>query len=387
MSFSKRFVMVLPWIIFTCLALVSCGGGEPEYVNNTGGGTGTGGLGSTPVNDGVITLEYVGATNTQVGFLGQGTNQTSILTFRAADSSGNAVSGQAVNFSLSNTTGGISLLGIVEAAETDLNGNVSVTLQSGTSRTTVSVSAVIAGTDVKATSDGITVTSGIVDSNRFDLSVDIHNKESTLDHNGIEVQITVHAADRFGSPAFDGTAVNFVSPETGVLDNPPSCELINGSCSVTWESAGSYSDQFNGDSIDRYVTILATVQGEEYFIDLNGNNVPDPAEDALFDDISEPYADENENGVYDAGEFFLDENANGVYDSEGNGTWDGPCLPGDTDCLADSFVTLSQTATLYLCPTKIDGQIPECGCDEDNPFEPFQPGFVPGSLCPEEDEE
>ncbi len=70
---------------------------------------------------------------------------------------------------------------------------------------------------------------------------------------------------------------------------------------------------------DGLVTIIVLANGEEGFVDSNGNGVYDAGEPFL--DMGEPYIDANDNGKYDPGEYFVDLNKNGVYDGP-NGVWD-----------------------------------------------------------------
>jgi hypothetical protein len=70
---------------------------------------------------------------------------------------------------------------------------------------------------------------------------------------------------------------------------------------------------------DGLVTVISMANGEEGFVDLNGNGVYDPGEPYI--DMGEPYIDANDNGRWDLGEFFVDYNRNGSYDGP-NGTWD-----------------------------------------------------------------
>jgi hypothetical protein len=73
---------------------------------------------------------------------------------------------------------------------------------------------------------------------------------------------------------------------------------------------------------DGIVTIIAIADGEEAFVDKNGNGIYDSGEP--FIDLGEPFVDQNDNGQYDppdaaagfAGEWFLDTN--------GDENWNGP---------------------------------------------------------------
>lgn len=323
-----------------CLLIAGCNG-EP----NTVGGEEVDN-GGNPEASGTVSISYVSASASQITLSGQGGINSAVLTFRVVDESGDGLRGERVNFALNSTIGNASLLGETTAVETNSNGNVSVTLASGTVSTTVSVVATLDGTEKFAVSEGINISTGVPTASRFDIAAAPGwNAERTLTHNGIEVEISVYAGDSFGNNAFDGVGVSFWSPEMGTIE--PSCILQGGQCSVTWISSGIRPDP-------RLVTIIAYASGAEDFVDENGNNLYDAGEP--FTDLGEPYADENGNEVYDLGEFFVDfidddpDSEKGVWNPDGNGQWDGPCPDGATGCTADSSVVISTQGVLYLCP-------------------------------------
>src|SRR5262249_7716657 len=70
---------------------------------------------------------------------------------------------------------------------------------------------------------------------------------------------------------------------------------------------------------DGLSTIIVAVQGEEGFVDNNGNGTYDDGEP--FIDSGEPYVDVNDNNLRDDFEPFIDVNMNGKYDGP-NGKWD-----------------------------------------------------------------
>jgi hypothetical protein len=70
---------------------------------------------------------------------------------------------------------------------------------------------------------------------------------------------------------------------------------------------------------DAYVTVIAWVNGEEGFVDVNQNGRYDEGEP--FVDEGEPFVDANDNGKWDPGEWFLDVNGDGKYTGP-NGKWD-----------------------------------------------------------------
>jgi hypothetical protein len=87
------------------------------------------------------------------------------------------------------------------------------------------------------------------------------------------------------------------------------------------------------------VKILATAIGEESFTDVNASGfwqTGDP-----FDDLGEPYRDDNENGQYDLGEHFLDYNQDGKRDA-GTGSFVG------ITCSGTSAGSTCSTSTLAI---------------------------------------
>ncbi|MCG8039535.1 MAG: hypothetical protein JAZ19_21170, partial [Candidatus Thiodiazotropha taylori] len=95
------------------------------------------------------------------------------------------------------------------------------------------------------------------------------------------------------------------------------CQIDDGACSVIWTSSNPrpWEDLLPG-GMGR-VTILATMLGEESFVDANGNGVLDSG-DTPFADIPEAFRDDNEDGVRDpVAEEFVDFNNNNTYDDVG----------------------------------------------------------------------
>jgi hypothetical protein len=143
------------------------------------------------------------------------------------------------------------------------------------------------------------------------LGPEVFNPEA-WNYNGIEVVLTVHAADHFNNPVPDGASVYFTT-EGGQIQSQ--CQIVNGRCSVTWTSANPrpQDDDVPGGMAAR-ITILASMLGEESFIDANGNGVLDN-QDPAYANIPEAFRDDNEDGVkHPTHEEFVDFNTNGVYD-------------------------------------------------------------------------
>lgn len=76
---------------------------------------------------------------------------------------------------------------------------------------------------------------------------------------------------------------------------------------------------------DGILTLLFSVDGEEGFIDSNGNGKYDGGEPFAGFDLGEPFVDANDNGVFDEGESYIDANGDGQW-SDANGKWDSEAL-------------------------------------------------------------
>ncbi|MCG7962564.1 MAG: hypothetical protein N0E54_07690, partial [Candidatus Thiodiazotropha taylori] len=230
------------------------------------------------------------------------------------DTNGNPVSQQVVNFSLNTDIGGVAIPAGSVTATSDIDGIVRTDVKSGTVPTTVRVTASLESNPLISTqSDGLVISTGVSDQNSISLSAEILNCEG-LNLDGTEVEVTVHASDHFNNPVPDGTAVYFTT-EGGQIQSQ--CQIDDGACSVIWTSSNPrpWEDLLPG-GMGR-VTILATMLGEESFVDANGNGVLDSG-DTPFADIPEAFRDDNEDGVRDpVAEEFVDFNNNNTYDDVG----------------------------------------------------------------------
>ncbi|NGZ86508.1 beta strand repeat-containing protein [Duganella aceris] len=276
---------------------------------------------------------------------GAGRQESSTVTFKVLDRNGNPVSGQAVNFALDTSAGGLSLN--PASATTGAGGLVTTTVASGTVNTPVRVTATLPGTTLSTLSDQLVVSTGVPEQNSFTLSAVTRNVEGGQ-FNGCPAPsgtiITARLSDHFHNPAPDGTAVSFTA-EAGTIDASCLTGLVNttltdgtvitqkgtpGECTVRY-CAG------NPRPADNRVTILAYALGEESFVDANGNNRYEAGE--TFTDLGEPFrndravTDVNANGGDDAwtsgnaarvsGEPFIDSNGNGAWNPTGNGVYNG----------------------------------------------------------------
>ncbi|MEH6610445.1 MAG: hypothetical protein V7696_13845 [Halioglobus sp.] len=306
------------------------------------------------------------------------------------------ISGAMVNFSLSNSLGGIMLENT--SGSTDSNGEVKAVVRSGNVSTSVFVTAAIES-GAGNTSNDIIVSTGLPDQNSISLSSSKFNIDGALNIDGLNAELTVRLADKFNNPVADGTSAVFTT-EYGSIQT--SCITVAGACSVTWTSQNPRFPVFNQDKIKTILsdpdyrcfshngsggacpddlgpirglrnTILVTVVGEEFFVDSNGNGLYDEGEP--FDNLPEAFIDHNEDGVYTpvlgpncpegyddedceaAGseETFIDFNGDGEYSlnvdaNNPNGVYNGSLCPveGDGVFCSRDLVNVRSSAVLIM---------------------------------------
>lgn len=224
-----------------------------------------------------------------------GTKQ-STLKFQVLDSSGAGTSGQKVHLALgaNSAQAGVRFLvgGLPSSAEqvatSDAGGYVTVVVAAGALPTPVVVTASLeASPTVQASSTGVAVTSGRATQNAASLAVAKPSIEA-LEVDGVQTTLSWRVADRQGNPVPAGSAVNFVASHGQVQGT---CLLDAASqCSVTYTSQGLRPA--SGRAV-----ILAYMDGEESFIDQNGDNIWQSGE--TFYDVGLAYRDDNGNGAYD----------------------------------------------------------------------------------------
>ena len=286
----------------------TCSGNDAIRVTTKSGGDTLTATGSVSIAAAALgSIEFSSASNSLIALKGLGTStlpETTTVTFTVRDDQGQPVSAEIVNFSLDTSVGGLSL-----ATNTDVSdgtGVVSVVVQSGSSPTTFRVNAVAnSNTSIATQSASISIATGPATQKALSLSASTLNPRG-FDHDGTTSTITARAADRYGNPIQDGTAISFTT-EGGFIS--PSCTTVNGACSVTWTSSNPRPLP------DGRATILAHLTGEESFTDNNSNGIFDDADsfnsgnasEALSadDDLPEAFRDDNEDGIHNAGEFFV----------------------------------------------------------------------------------
>ncbi len=302
----------------------TCGTFSPANASTNGSGTITSTFQSTALCSGPVTLTATTAGATPVtatvtvaaavasnivfksatpsilvSSAASGGVKQSTLVFQVVDSGGNGMAAQNVSLTLAPSTisAGVSFsVGGVntqapQTVTTDASGNASVTVSSGSLPTPVIVTAaLVSSPTVFASSTGIVVTAGNATQNAASLAADKLSLEA-FNVDGVVAKLTFRVADRQGNPVPVGSVVNFVAGAGGQVQGTCTLDTAS-SCTVAFTSQGLRPA--SGRAI-----ILAYMDGEESFIDANGNNIWDAGE--TFYPVGQLFRDDNENGTYDAG--------------------------------------------------------------------------------------
>lgn len=342
---------------------IGCSGTDTITATATaGGGTISASVNITVLAATLGSIQFVSATPTNIalkGTGGAGLSETSTVVFKVLNSVGGVAPNQDVTFALDTSVGGLSIS--PATAKTDASGLVQTVVQAGTIPTPVRVTATVSGTAIATQSDQLAITTGIPSQKNVSLSIETLNPEAwRID--GVTVPVTVRLADRFNNPVPDGTAVTFTA-EGGSIGG--SCTTVDGACSVNWVS------QDYRPGTDGRVTIIASVSGEESFIDTNGNGEFDDADvfpsAPLANDLPEAYRDDNESGVYDSGEFFVDYDKDGAYDAA-DGKFNGILCTHSTLCGTSSKLIVWDQGVIVMSDSWADPNIitaisADCGAD------------------------
>ena len=282
--------------------------------------SGTGGGGTDPSK-----MTFVSADPETIALRGSGggtgLSEQSVVTFKITDSSDVGVPGQVVTFNLSTSLGGVSFdrdSAVTQTTgTTDANGEVIVTVYSGTLPTPVRVTATFG--DFIVLSDTLNVSSGIPVANRFNLYRSSAACSGATSVAGSECPIQIAAFDRFGNPVVDGTVVNVVTNCGGVgqdsASTPGSCVFGSdgfGRCEVQWVAPEGMQGA-NTCPDGSPVQVMGYTLGEESFDDADADGYFSAGNP--FTDLGEPFLDEDGMG-YNPPDFFVDWNSTGV--REGN---------------------------------------------------------------------
>lgn len=326
-----------------------------------GGVTGTTSLTISAASTGSI--EFTSATPQAIGIKGSGQTLESTVVFTIKDVNGAAVEdGVSVSFTMTGPSGGTlpdaggEYIGDLDSTPTTatsstVNGKATVVLHSGTVAgpcTIIASATPTGGTTISSSTSQISIGGGLASHTHFTMASSKRNIEG-LGWANIKATISAFLADRFGNyNVLTGTSVSFYT-EAGGIDRSAVTDAT-GALSVefrtqnpeptdvaidTWEQTliTNLNAKYTALSLatdgsvdhprDGWVTIMASVRGEETFLDANANGVYD--DDELHIDIGEPFYDNNDDrlrddGTSDAFELFIDTNGNGIYDGP-DGSW------------------------------------------------------------------
>lgn len=179
-----------------------------------------------------------------------------------------------------------------KTVKSDASGKVAVNLYPGNLPGPVEIKAtLVSNTNIFVLSKEVAVASGRVTQNGLSLSAT--KTALSGDSDGDTSIIVARMVDRVGNPVPDGTVVSFIS-EGGSIT--PNCSTTNGACSVTLTTQ-------NPRPLDRRVSVLAFVEGDKTYTDVNNDNMYTAGLDKLTQNIGDFFLDDNENNVKDEGEF------------------------------------------------------------------------------------
>lgn len=353
------------------LPAVTGSNGQAQVVLRDTGSVGTANVSVTRTSNGATaqvavpiqaaqTLTYVstrcsGNPCTIMGVKNSGFNETADVTFKLVDTGSNAVPNATVSFELvgAPSVGGPTL--VTASGVTDNQGFVVASVKSGPSLATFDVKAAVA----TFTASGTLGIRGAIPSNKgttFSCSrtnIDVYNAPSPPAARN--VTCTVKLVDRFNNAVGTGVSVSFKG-EAGAPDSTKASKAFipNGNNADEGVAQPNFSTlgampvnttplpadlgQFPNvrqaepsvvdgaltrNPRDGLVTLIAYVQGEEYYSDDNGNGTWDSGEQ--FYDQGEPFVDSNDNGVRDSGEDYVELGLPGGNPNQWdppNGLWD-----------------------------------------------------------------
>lgn len=231
----------------------------------------------------------------------------------------------------------------------DASGKVKVTLYPGDIPGPVEIKvAVKDNPQIYAVSRNVSVATGRPTQDGITLAFD----KMVLSNGAIgSATVTVALTDRQGNYVPAGTVVSFVA-EGGTVT--PSCSTNDvGQCTVTFTSQKPRP-------VSGRVTLLAYVEGDKKFFDVDYDNTYTAGVDALFANIGDVYRDDNENNKYDIGEFRFSRALTGKMLACADSTIWQPKIPDTCDDALSSILRAqvvlgfaNETPSIY----KVDGDI------------------------------
>jgi hypothetical protein len=199
-----------------------------QITAGTGGGTV-----ATPAAINFVGTVPSGTAIVVKGAGGSGRSESAILTFKVVDATNTPVNATSVNFSINANSGGATIT--PASAQTNANGEVTVTVFSGTQPASVIVTATSAAVPaIKTQSDTLIVSNDVVLPAGFEIVAEKYNLDGGL--TGDKTKVTAYVRDQFGNPVADGVAVNFTT-DYGVVASSTlgGCTTVNGTCTVDFK--------------------------------------------------------------------------------------------------------------------------------------------------------
>lgn len=218
---------------------------------------------------------------------------------------GTPAANQDVNIELTKSPSDLSFITdgnrIPKKVKSDASGKVTVNLYPGNLPGPVEIKATLASnTNIFVLSKEVAVASGRVTQNGLSLSV---SKVALAgDYDGDTSTITARMVDRVGNAVPDGTVISFISEGGSVT---PNCATTNGVCTATLTTQ-------NPRPVDSRVSVLAFVEGDKAYTDVNNDNMYTADVDKLIQNIGDFFLDDNENNQKDIGEFKYVRGASGA---------------------------------------------------------------------------
>ena len=297
------------------------------------------------------------------------------ITFKVTDAYGNPKSNESITFEfagIENQSSEFEQYALTPAINTtDANGQAVVNVKAGAIPVPFRVIAYLTDKpEIRATSKPISVSMGFPDRDSFTFAAARYNIEGA-EHADETDTITMRLSDRFNNPVPDGTVVSFTTEGGSIKGDQDSAQGTTGSCITKNGVCNATLTSTNPKPKDGRVTVLAYVQGEESFFDVNGNKVFDQGDligvgssqnasevpeflaNAGIKDVGEPYLDTNvdDGDVFIANtDQFVDSNNNGSRDG-GDGTYTGQLCSKDLQTrgfCTRGFVNLFQAKVEFI---------------------------------------
>lgn len=279
-------------------------------------------------------LKYTTSSPVNLGIRSSGTAASGQIEFTLY-ANGTPAANKDVNIELVRAPEDLSFISLgnqnPKTVKSDPNGKVVVTLYPGDKPGPVEIKATLASNiAVSALSKNVSVSTGRTTQDGFSLSVSKNALQNKVD--GDSATINVMLRDRTGNPVPNGTVVSFIS-EGGVVT--PNCSTSNGRCAVTL----SVQDPR---PLDNRVSVLAYVEGDKSFTDLDGDNLYTKGVDKLLSNIGSFFRDDNENNQYDnnygIGEFLYNRKIVGNKAACASSTFSQPNIADTCDDNLDSIL-------------------------------------------------